>query len=221
MVFGVDSDHVSSTSVLTPIPALATASSSLASVEDLEGGDSSQDDNVGNERHDVAMVSKFVPMISGRMPRRLSQCDQLFFRKRKQRPAGESPESVTQPAAFRRWSTLASSNGDLPKTIQFSLSDQNSSPRQQRRSPLLVIASVALLALTGTVFVQQSQISALNEELKITNQHRRYLEKSQGNLVSQLEARESLLNQYRHTHAQMTKVNRDMSSRMTKLRREC
>mmetsp|Transcript_8360 Transcript_8360/g.18733 ORF Transcript_8360/g.18733 Transcript_8360/m.18733 type:complete len:255 (-) Transcript_8360:297-1061(-) len=232
MVLRVNSDY-SSSSISTPTPnALpTTATSSLCSDSDLECGDSSQDDE-----HDVEIISKYIPSHGKTAPRRRSQCEQLSFRQRskpsiihQQQQRGDGSSSrmriPPQPAAFRRWSTLVtSSNGDLPKTIQFSptdgLSSSNSS-HSNKRSPLLILATLALLAFLSILAInQRSQITALQSQLEITNDHRQYLEKSQSNLLSQLNQREASLSRYKHTHAQMTKVNQDMGMTMTKLRED-
>lgn len=226
MVLRVNSDQ-SSTALHNALPSTSSSSlcSSSGSDSDLECGYSSQDDNYSSSSsHHEQIISKFIPSHSGTMaPRRRSQCEQLTFRQRSEPLIKESGRRIPpQPAAFRRWSTLVtSSNGDLPKTVQFSPTDavNSSSQSNRQRSPLLILATL-MLAILATILTctQQSQINSLKSELTITNSHRAYLEKSQSSLLSQLNQREASLNQFKHTHTQMTKVNHDMGVTMTKLR---
>lgn len=125
---------------------------------------------------------------------------------------------------------MTSTNADLPKTIQFynpascssKYNNQNrQQQKQQQRSPLLIITSILLLITTISIIIQQQRtISTLQNEASITQSHRAYLERSQTNLLQQLTDRDTSLNQYKHTHAQLQKVTADMSSSMLKLRQE-
>eukprot|EP00584_Thalassiosira_punctigera_P001056 CAMPEP_0172539290 /NCGR_PEP_ID=MMETSP1067-20121228/10505_1 /TAXON_ID=265564 ORGANISM="Thalassiosira punctigera, Strain Tpunct2005C2" /NCGR_SAMPLE_ID=MMETSP1067 /ASSEMBLY_ACC=CAM_ASM_000444 /LENGTH=422 /DNA_ID=CAMNT_0013324947 /DNA_START=99 /DNA_END=1367 /DNA_ORIENTATION=+ len=182
-------------------PLTTSTSSSLSSDGDIEGGDSSQEEN--------EIVSKFTPMRAGTFARRRSQCEQLSFRQR-----SEPITTDAEPTAFRRWS------GGLPKSIQFcppnnGQQDGSASSCRRKYHPLVLIALVSLGALA---ILQQLQLSALRSELQITNQHREYMERTRSNLLKQLATREQSLDQYKHTHEQMAEVNNDMSESVKRLK---
>lgn len=189
------------------LSASSASSSSIGSSDyDLEGGYSSQEDN------GTHIVSKVIPTQAGKMARRRSQCEQLSFRQRSV-PSIDEP----QPAAFRRWSTITTSNRlDLPKNIQFSSSATEDKSPHSRIYYLLALLLVTVIS--AFIYLQHAEISSLRQELQITKQHREYMEREKKNILVQVQAREQSLDQMRHTHEKMTKVNQNMSKSMAKLR---
>mmetsp|Transcript_263 Transcript_263/g.634 ORF Transcript_263/g.634 Transcript_263/m.634 type:complete len:247 (+) Transcript_263:42-782(+) len=205
-------------------PLAASASSSLSSEDDLEGGSSSQDEN------ETDIVSKFLPTQAGRPARRRSQCEKLSFRQRSELTVDDSvptPQNhnlvprapLSEPAPFRRSSAMTSKSGNLPKCIQFypSINEQPSSLHTKK---LWLLAFLLVIISGAFMLLQFSQLTSLRQELLISNQHRDYMERSQATLLRQLHEREQSLDQYRQTHERMTRVNKDMTESMSKLRND-
>eukprot|EP00580_Thalassiosira_gravida_P017570 CAMPEP_0201663588 /NCGR_PEP_ID=MMETSP0494-20130426/5330_1 /ASSEMBLY_ACC=CAM_ASM_000839 /TAXON_ID=420259 /ORGANISM="Thalassiosira gravida, Strain GMp14c1" /LENGTH=271 /DNA_ID=CAMNT_0048142207 /DNA_START=86 /DNA_END=902 /DNA_ORIENTATION=- len=211
-------------------PALSTASSSQSSgslcssndddndddIDDIEVGyNSSHEDN--NDKHHIHILSKFIPTEAGRMARRRSQCEQLSFRQRSSSEVSKIQNDDQRPVV-----------AVLPKNIQFnpfiisnndeeenssSSSSSSSHSKQYHLPPLLLLLFIGI----SSTFITTNGTKLLRQELQITNQHRLHMEATRSSLLTQLADREQSLDQFRHTHERMSKLNRDMSASFSKL----
>lgn len=244
MVSSLSNDPISLANTATSANS-SLSSSCVDDENDIEGGGyaSPQEGNIENsaDMHINITSSKFIPMRAGKMARRRSQCEQLSFRPQTQRASSElvTSSSMLLDGCEKRRSSLAtptnllipssSSQYQLPKTIQFYPSAidhhhhhySNSKKQSSSRSPTLLVPTIILLiALFTITLFQQHTLTTLRSELQITNQHRTYMIQSQSNLLRQLQERESSMEQLKHSHDVMNKINLDMSGSVERLKEE-
>jgi hypothetical protein len=228
--------------------ASSSRSSSIYSREDESDVDDSYCQNEA-EIIDVVIAKKFIISRndddgSNKPPRRLSQCVQLVSRR--PRPSFE-PSSSTQPthvvSTNSNVTTTSASRSSLfcqlwemmtmpwnksaPAIYKCSLSHYPSSPAsssqlKQRFFIRFIVAMVAITLFGGILLLhhQQRQISTLQSQLTIINQHRLFLEKKQSELFVQIRSSDASLEQCKHTHKQMANAQEVVGSTMGALRRE-
>ncbi|KAL3763825.1 hypothetical protein ACHAWU_001885, partial [Discostella pseudostelligera] len=171
-------------------------------------------------------------------PRRLSQCEQLVSRRRQSSFTLPMP---TQPAPIV--STTSATAATNTRSLLFrqlweamimpwNIADSHSQPTKYKCSTSHPASSQLLSRLIITILVvitfgglllfrhQQHQISSLQSQLTIINQHRLFLEHKQSELVTQLHSSDASLEQCKHTQKQMASAHEVVGNTMGALRRE-
>ena len=187
---------------------------------------------------------------SNKPPRRLSQCVQLVSRRPRlsfepsssTQPthvvstiSNAATASAPRSSLFCQlwemmtmpWNKYAESNVSAPAIYKCSLSHYPSSPAsssqlKQRFFIRFIVAMVAITLFGGILLLhhQQRQISTLQSQLTIINQHRLFLEKKQSEFFVQIRSSDASLEQCKHTHKQMANAQEVVGSTMGALRRE-
>lgn len=214
-----------------PRMTMASQSSSFAD-DDVEGGHISSSDE-----EDEIIQTKFRPSRGGFM-RRSSQTLGLTSRCRaRSEPAvaeqtssskyhrrsaifADSPyEPAVAKTGKRRWSDQSSQgSNELPRTISFNVDCK--SGRKSHFFTSVVLPAFGLLAIFSVIAYQYNQISRLQGELDLSHGHRSVLTDSHSNLTRDLQKKQEHIENFRHTHGQLTKVHSDLSANMKKMRDE-
>lgn len=127
-------------------------------------------------------------------------------------------------------SSNVDNDGDyyLPKTIQLyhpptrieQHQRQRTNDKQPSSSPLMVLLTVLTVLLLTLITWQQTAISALQNELQITNSHRTFMIQTESNLLRQLQEREGSLHQNKVAQERLTKLNNYLKGMVERLRVE-
>lgn len=170
---------------------------------------------------DVLISKKFIALQnddvgSNKPPRRLSQCLQLVSR----RPRSSFTLSTPMQSTCNGSANLPSYS---TQNSLFHHQSSSSSPPLQHRLFIRVLVTMLIITLFGSMFLlynQQRQISSLQSQLTIINQHRLFIEKKQSELVTQLRSSDASLEQCKYTQKQMASAHEVVGKTMGTLRRE-
>ncbi|KAL7429113.1 hypothetical protein ACHAXH_001617 [Discostella pseudostelligera] len=196
-------------------------------------------------RHEVELIdtiisTKFLVSYNddgsnNKPPRRLSQCEQLVSRRRR------SSFTQTQPTPIVSTTSIAAATNSSKASLfrqlweamimPWNIADTQptkykcSQTSSQIKHHLLsrIIITILVIASFGGILLlrhQQHQISSLQSQLTIINQHRLFLEHKQSELVTQLHSSDASLEQCKHTQKQMASAHEVVGNTMGALRRE-